>query len=521
MRTTILCAFLFLCPGVLLSVTSEQAILAIQQRIGAQDLDGAEKSIALALKDDPRNGGLFNLRGIIHAQRQEYDQAAKDFSKAVELSPGLSGAYLNLARIYQLRSKDDDSAVRSAIDVYRRLLRLQPGSVEARSQLVLMLEKKGDFNAALAEFALLPASEQQKAPSQALRCLALAGAGRMEEAQKAMAQLRELPDFSEHDALEITGALLREKKAGFVRDLMEGLARRGQLSTAGAETLMQAYEALGLPGGPRAALEKLARETPPSPILLVTLSRAAYRQHDLEGALGYLAHARELSPQDAAIHFFFGIVAVDLDLAVEARQSLQRAVELDPDNAYYQYALGGVELQMGGAEQALVHFRTYSRSRPDDARGHFAIGAAQFKAGDVKESRSEMELAARSRDTLAGAEYFLGRIARLEGNSDEAKEHLERSVQADPKFAESRAELGRLNLERGDVDAARNQLQRALELDADSYQANLFLLALYQRTKDPRVEAQRRRVDDLQKKRSLKQDLMLRTIHVQPDDRQR
>src|SRR6185437_1417243 len=116
--------------------------------------------------DDPRNGGLFNLRGIIHAQRQEYDQAAKDFSKAVELSPGLSGAYLNLARIYQLRSKDDDSAVRSAIDVYRRLLRLQPGSVEARSQLVLMLEKKGDFNAALAEFALLPASEQQKAPSQ-------------------------------------------------------------------------------------------------------------------------------------------------------------------------------------------------------------------------------------------------------------------------------------------------------------------------------------------------------------------
>ncbi|HSM77375.1 MAG TPA: tetratricopeptide repeat protein, partial [Bryobacteraceae bacterium] len=129
MRTTILCAFLLLCPGVLLSVTSEQAILAIQQRIGAQDLDGAEKSIALALKDDPRNGGLFNLRGIIHAQRQEYDQAAKDFSKAVELSPGLSGAYLNLARIYQLRSKDDDSAVRSAIDVYRRLLRLQPGSV--------------------------------------------------------------------------------------------------------------------------------------------------------------------------------------------------------------------------------------------------------------------------------------------------------------------------------------------------------------------------------------------------------
>ena len=44
---------------------------------------------------------------------------------------------------------------------------------------------------------------------------------------------------------------------------------------------------------------------------------------DLRGALGYLAHARDLQPAHGGVHFFFGIVCMDLDLGVEAHNALK------------------------------------------------------------------------------------------------------------------------------------------------------------------------------------------------------
>src|SRR5882762_9912418 len=85
------------------SDTPDQTILAIQDRISAGDLDGASRALAAALRSDPKNGGLFNLRGIIHAQQGETDAAAADFELSIRYNPALISAYLNLGRILQAR----------------------------------------------------------------------------------------------------------------------------------------------------------------------------------------------------------------------------------------------------------------------------------------------------------------------------------------------------------------------------------------------------------------------------------
>jgi hypothetical protein len=43
----------------------------------------------------------------------------------------------------------------------------------------------------------------------------------------------------------------------------------------------------------------------------------AHDQKDYTGTWGYLAHARELQPNNASIHFFWGIVCIEQDLVVE------------------------------------------------------------------------------------------------------------------------------------------------------------------------------------------------------------
>jgi Flp pilus assembly protein TadD len=78
--------------------------------------------------------------------------------------------------------------------------------------------------------------------------------------------------------------------------------------------------------------------------LLIELARTAFKAGDPKGALGYLAHARELEPTDAAVHFLFGIVCVELNLGAEAHDSLAKAVALAPDNPDINYAMGAVSL---------------------------------------------------------------------------------------------------------------------------------------------------------------------------------
>jgi tetratricopeptide (TPR) repeat protein len=475
----------FLVAGSLLQLrgdTPDQAILAIQDRITTGDLDGASRALEAALRRDPGNGGLYNLRGVIHAQHGEADAAAADFELSIRYNPALTGAYLNLGRILQMRLETGEPDFSRAIALYRKVLGIQPDSAEARFQLAHLLNRAAKSAEALAEIDRLPANVLAKPETRALRCAALAGARKFDAARLA--------------AEELMGT---DVPAGNLQEAANDFLRHKELRKEG-----------------RRMLERVAQSQPQASAPLIALARAAYEDRDLEGTLGYLAHARDLEPRSAPIHFFIGIVALELDLAVEARKSLEQAIELDSRNAFYHYALGGVLLQTGQTNDALPHFRIYTEFRPDDSRGKFALGAAEFAVGDLEHSRKEMEVAARSKETVAGSEYYLGRIAMQEDNLAEAREHFLRSIHAEPASPITLAHLGRLRIREGDLAAAATDLKRALALDPDCYMANQTLLALYQKTKDERTDTQRQRVNDLEKKRSIKQELMLRTIAVQP-----
>ena len=251
----------------------------------------------------------------------------------------------------------------------------------------------------------------------------------------------------------------------------------------------------------------------PSPLL--ELARIAQRQNDFKGALGYLAPTfAHLQPDSAPIHFFFGIVCIELDLPVEAKKSLQKALDLDPENAVYNYARGSVELQGRSAWQAIPYFKKFVAAQPNDQRGHFALGVAEFASQDYEAASREMTSAATARETAAGAQYFLGRIAKAEGDWAAAAEHLQKSIDADPAYADSHAELGLARMHLNDLTRARKEIDRALALNPDSYIANGNLLTLFRRTKDPLVPSQEQRLRDLDSKRSEKQELMLRTIEI-------
>jgi tetratricopeptide (TPR) repeat protein len=501
------------CPGQ--SGGQNDALLTIQDAIGRNDLERASVLVESALREHPDDGGLFNLRGIVHARRSEFADARSDFSQAVKLTPDLIPAWQNLARACQVDSEKERAAADCARRAWSRVLQWQPVDPEANRGMALEYERSGNYSESLRSLA--KAKEDTALTSDLMiRCMDLIGLKRLGEAQTAAKQLAAREDFQEGDLEAMCGPLGAPAGAEATIVLAEALDARNQLKIGGLKLLAVAYEGTNRLGGARTILERAALAEPNNAAHLLELARVAEKQNEHEAALGYLGHARDLTPNDPQVHFLFGVVASKMDLPMEARRSLDKALELAPADPDYNYAMGSVILSTRDAATAGSYFQKYLAARPGDAQGHYALGIAEFRSGDYGKAKAEMRGAEGDARVAGGAEYFLGRIARLEGDTEAAKQHLEKAIRMLPAFSESHTELARVWLLEGKQDAANAELKRALELDPNSFEANAQLLIIYKRTHDARALAQGDLLKKLDEDRSKRAELMLRTVEVRP-----
>jgi tetratricopeptide (TPR) repeat protein len=476
----------------------------------------ARAELMRALRAHPSNPVVQNFLGVVEAQDGHYRQAEARFREAIRGAPRLTDAYLNLGRLYQEASGKDPEAARKALDTYEALRRYEPAHAEALYQSAVLLQARGEFPRSLERLSLLPEAEQQRSQVMATRLAAEAGAGRRAEADRLADALLARPDLAELDVVPILSVLSGHQRDDLALRLLEALRSRGLASADGLQRLGTAYEAAGRLDAARETLEAAAAARPEAVPILMELARVAQKAGDRRGALGYLAHARELDPKDARVHFLFGMICVELDLGVEAYNSLKQAVALDPENAAINYAMGGVSLHRRDASEAAPYFRKYAALRPDDPRGPLALGVAWFRAGDFAAARPELAKAAQSAQTSAAAHYFLARIAREENDLDPALALVNKALQAEPAYADAWAERGLLHLRKRELDAAEMALRHCLELEPDNYLGNLHLLALYQRTRDARQPEQAKRVEELSARREQKAEEFRRVIEVRP-----
>ena len=495
----------------------EAALREIQQLLQKGDLAAAGRRLARALEKYPADPVLYNFRGVLQAQRGDYRGAEASFRKAVELAPAYRGAYYNLGRLYQEHADEDARAVDKAISVYERLLELEPGSGEANYQLAVLLQSKGEARRALEHLDRLPPDAQGRAQVLAVRCAALLRLGDAAQAESCAQKLAGTPDLAEADVLLVLPAADETGRYGIAAALLERLAATGSPDRKLLRRLAAAYEKQGLLAKARSTYERAAvAGGKVSFDTLLDLARVAYKQKDFKGALGYLAHARDLKPEDPGVHFFFGMVCVELDLPVEAEKSLREAVKRNPENPFYNYALGAVLAGSRKWEEALPYFERYSRSRPKDPHGRLMLAVAHYHTGRLETARQEFSEVVDAAATAAGAHYHLGLIAIREGKLEEAVEHLREAVRRNPEYAEAYTELGYAYMRMKEFDKAGKALERAIELDPESRRANLVLLSYYRRTRDPRAAEQKARFQQLQKKLAERARMYLRTVVAKP-----
>ena len=494
----------------------DQKILRIQQLIEAHDLREAHRQLKDASEQYPEDAGFDNLLGVVEAQEANYADAEKSFRQALKRAPKFTGAYLNLGRLYQENPALDPQAQRKALDIYKRVLEYEPANAEAHYQSAALLLQEREYQASLNHLSRLPTEIQNSAQFLSVRCADYAGLGNRKEADDAAARLLAAPDFSEPDALQALSGLIPGKRDDLMVSLLEGLQKRQPLSPELLHTLGLAYGRTNKLAEARASLEKSFTGGKPSVSLLLELTSVAYKQKDYQGALGYLAHARDLEPDNARLHYYFGVVCVELNLIAEARNSFKRAVKLEPENPDYNYAMGAASAFRHDPAEAVPYFEKYLKLRSQDPRGKLAMGAALFRAKDYDAAVPWLREAAKIPGTATAAHYYLGSIALQERRFNDALKELQEALKAQPDYANALAELGQYYLMQKDYEQAEKQIQRALQIDPDQYAANFYLLTLYIRTGDSRREAQAKRFDELQKLLDEKTQEFLRIVEVRP-----
>ena len=463
-----------------------------------------------------REPGYYNLLGVIEARDGNYRAAEAGFGQAIKLAQNFTGAYLNLGHLYQDSAANDPLASQKALETYQRLLEFEPANVEANYQAAVLLERRGSFKDSLAHLARLPSVAQERARALALRLANLAGQGEQPQADDVAKRLLASADLNEADVISVLPRLKTDSNDGLRLRLLESLAARNLATSSSLQQLAQLYKQQKRWAEARSTLEKVAQTEPNLVPVLLDLAFVANEQADRKGALGYLGHARDLQPENAAVHFFFGMVCVEENLAQEAYESLKKALSLNPNDPFYNYAFGAVALQRKDPREAIPAFQKYCELKPQDPRGRFSLGVTYFFSRDYDVAKEQFQAVTGFKETAAAAHYYLGRMANQEGDAALAGRELQLALAADAKYPDALAEFGVLYMKQREFARAEESFRQALELDPDNYNANFNLMVLYHRTKDERASAQTQRFEEIKKRRGERQLEMLRTIELRP-----
>lgn len=494
-----------------------QTVLQIQEQIEQGHLDAAETMIHAALRNRPSDGGLENLLGVVDAEQGRTDLARQAFSAAIRHNPQLVGAYLNLGRIEMQAAGSDATRRARTLLLYEKVLRMDPANPEASYQAATLLMWDGKYAASLEHLAGLNPAMNGEIRVLALRCADEAGLRHTAAANRAAAAMAANPLLRERDAAFALPALRSARRADLIDLLFTAASQRTPLSADGLRVLGLAKEAEGKPDEATAILERAYAMDSATVAPLVDLTRIALAQKRYKQALGYLAHARALQPNDAEFAYEYGRICLHLDLLGEARRAMGEAVRLAPDSPEYNFAMGVVSSYAQDASAGLPYLKKYHQMRPADPQGVLALGTAYFRDDDYANAVVWLRQAAKSAASAASAHYYLGRILRQQGRYDQARDELQQAAALDPDEAATFAELGQTDVQMRQYPEAQKQIQHALALDPNNYAANFALMQLYAQTRDPKLPAQQKRFGEVREKNQEQYQEEMRVIEARPE----
>lgn len=392
--------------------------------IGEGRLEQAEAALSRLLAATPRDANALNLLGVVRARQGRAGEAEELFRRAVEASPSLVPAHVNLARALAVRG-DLDAAAASA----RAALALDPSREDAVSILAgiaagLTRAGRPDRALALVEAAgsarrsyplLMASAEAHEAAGDragATTSYEAALAARPED-PRALVELARLARAA-GESERALALLVRARRSA--PDSPEVLYDFGWT----ALSLNLLFDAIPV-------LERLHREHPDHPgyLYALALARLNNREPLVAGELATRYVARW--PEDARGHYLVGVIRYSLKEYASARDALERSLALRPfsDTLYY---LGMAAYESGDEAAAESWLRRTLATEPGHAGARATIGLVLLHRKDYAAARAELERALELDPENLTAAHQLALVYNRLGDRERSRAAAERAT---------------------------------------------------------------------------------------------
>jgi tetratricopeptide (TPR) repeat protein len=176
--------------------------------------------------------------------------------------------------------------------------------------------------------------------------------------------------------------------------------------------------------------------------------------------------AKQLAPNQAAVHMDIGQLYNVQKKWAEAEKEFQTAVQLDSSNTTILGQYGDFLIARQQLPKAIALIQQFVNNNPNNALGHGMLGFLQFQAKNNGTARAEFERAIQLDPKEVQAYLGLARVYQAENQTDTAIAQYQKALEVQPKSAPLSTMIGNLYLDR-DLKTARKYFQKALDVDPD------------------------------------------------------
>jgi tetratricopeptide (TPR) repeat protein len=392
----------------------------------------------------------YRWAGDTLGQRHLWNDAAREYRKALDLQPAQPGLHASLGLVLLEAAKPSEAEAE-----FRSELKADPDSVEALLGLAEVHLAMNDVKGALEDvsriLAISPelltgqqdfpsveisqerarqlALDLEKAPAQPAQSFLMWAMYRVaEESSKAEQERRSFDSQVEHSRLR---------------------ARQGQT----ARRLCEAHDYAAC-----ADLVGSRQDLTPSDYLLLGKARLALGRYE-EAAEAFAA---ALAGEKQSPEPMYWLIRSYTALSDGCFQQLMAKF---PDSGRAHQLRGEGDHLRQADRDAIEEYKTAARLQPDDFEVHRALGELYLSTNSSEEGHQELERALSLNPSDAQSLSLLGGYYVAQRQPEKAIPYLERALRYDPDLLQARASLGRAYLRTGQAALAVPQLEKAVALD--------------------------------------------------------
>lgn len=349
---------------------------------------------------------------------------ATTYSAFCQVSTDHAGEIAEHARNAQLYLHEQHPE--KAIPELEKVIALDPGNVDARGNLGVLLFFRGRYKDAIPHLQAALAARPELAKIQGLLGIAEARTSDFASARKDMeAAFPLLQDkkFKVEVGLELVGLYTQSGELSAAPDVLTELRKT---DPENAEVLYASYRTYADMSGE--AMLTLSLSAPDSAQMHQIMAHEETRQGNTNGAIGHYRKAIALNPHLPGIHFELAELlntSADVKAKQEAEQEYRLALSADPFDEKSECKLAELDAAKGNSAQAQEEYTKAVALQPADAEAKLGLAKVLLEINQTDRALALLEETVQLEPTNAVAHYRLGTLYRKLGRANDAKREIE------------------------------------------------------------------------------------------------